>query len=178
MKPERVRRVVDALLDGKTVARISGEPKRGHVSEQICCRMQLHGFVKKHPVLGRRIMLLAQRNEQEAKAQYFQSRHTRIPAELAKNNGIDAFAAIVSATEELPAHLKDEVRSAMFLAVAEGRLNLRDATARVREFVTLQYRMFTKFVPGGGGIMRSLDEQVYDDGPTTLGDSVTHGLWG
>jgi hypothetical protein len=29
----------------------------------------------------------------------------------------------------------------------------------------------------GAGWNKSLDRQVYDDGPTRLADTVTHGLW-
>ena len=37
--------------------------------------------------------------------------------------------------------------------------------------------MFSKFVPVIGGFMASLDAKGYEDGGTTLGDTVTRGLW-
>ncbi|ABE64042.1 hypothetical protein Nham_3309 [Nitrobacter hamburgensis X14] len=81
------------------------------------------------------------------------------------------------ATAGLPDHIRDDVRSAMFLAVAEGRLNPGAAASRVREFIAAHNRQYSKYVPHGGGVMQSLDQQVYDDGPMRLVDTVAHGLW-
>ena len=97
---------------------------------------------------------------------------------ILRDDGRFAYAAIVHATSSLPDHLKDEIRSLMWMAAAEGKLSLRSISREVvQSFVSKQNRVFSKYIPHGGGINQSLDQQVYDDGPTRLVDTVTHGLW-
>ncbi|GEC14226.1 hypothetical protein NWI01_01180 [Nitrobacter winogradskyi] len=100
---------------------------------------------------------------------------SRGPNRKLQNTNI--YERIFRATALVPVDIRNEVRSAMSLAAAEGRIRPHETESRVREFVTAHHRQFSKYVPHGGGIMQSLDQQVYDDGPTRLGDTVTHGLW-
>jgi hypothetical protein len=87
------------------------------------------------------------------------------------------FELIMSATSSLPDHFRDDVRQAMFLASAEGRLKAGDVRARVREFVAAHNRTYSKYVPVVGGIMRSLDAPINDDNSSSLIERVTEGLW-
>jgi hypothetical protein len=67
---------------------------------------------------------------------------------------------------------RQEIISEMVMAHLEGRLELEDAPRRCREFLRAVDRQFpTKYAP------RSLDEPIFDDGSTTLGDTITTGLW-
>ena len=67
--------------------------------------------------------------------------------------------------------IREEVISAMCLALCEGRLLAKDIRGRVGEFVRAQWRQFSKFGP------LSLDAPVFEDGSATLGDTITRGLW-
>ncbi len=55
----------------------------------------------------------------------------------------------------------------MALEIVEGKLRLTDVRRRVGEYVTAQYRQFSKF----GAI--SLDARLYDDGNATLLDRLS-----
>jgi hypothetical protein len=59
----------------------------------------------------------------------------------------------------------------MALQLVEGKLRPTDIRRRVREYVTAQYRQFSKFGP------LSLDARLYDNSATTLGDTITRGFW-
>jgi hypothetical protein len=71
----------------------------------------------------------------------------------------------------LPPQIRDDVIGAMALEIVEGKLRPKDIGRRVREFFTAQFRQFSKFGPV------SLDARLYDEGSTTLGDTITRGLW-
>ena len=60
----------------------------------------------------------------------------------------------------------------MFVALAEGRLKLSEAPARVVEFVKLYRYRLRVF----GDAFRSLDMTVGEDG-LRFGDQFTQGLW-
>jgi hypothetical protein len=71
----------------------------------------------------------------------------------------------------LPAQIRDDVIGAMALEIVEGKLRSTDIRRRVREYVTAQFRQFSRFGPV------SLDARLYDDGSTTLADTITRGFW-
>jgi hypothetical protein len=174
-----ISKIFEALHSGKTIRNVTSGMIGDHrvPGMKILPLARLQTLKKKYPLFGRRIDKLAARNREIAREQGLIKLRSLYCRPMTSDAGETAFAAITVATAGLPDHIRDDVRSAMFLAVAEGRLNPRDAAARAREFVAAQNRMFSKYVPHGGGIMQSLDQQVYDDGPTRLVDTVTHGLW-
>jgi hypothetical protein len=67
----------------------------------------------------------------------------------------------------LPAQIRDDVIGAMALEIVEGKLRPTDIRRRVREYITAQYRQFSKF----GHV--SLDARLYDDGNATLLDRLS-----
>jgi len=186
---ETLRATIRALHEGSTLSfitkgRISHGENRPpeHVKGAFIIEAHvLKNFMVQNPKLGHLIKRLAEKNRlqahQAAVGRRIVARRNALAPACIKADIESTYAAIQAATASLPDFLRDDVRSAMFLAAAEGRLKPRDAVKRVREFVTAHNRQFSTFVPGGGGIMRSLDEQVYDDGPTRLVDTVTRGLW-
>lgn len=180
----QVRALFEGLREGKTLSFLTGGIVResgikSYRYDRIVLRPeQLQQFRFANRSAARLIDKLAKQNEFAARSRggHATTRLRRLRSGIAAFDET-AFSAIVAATESLPDFVRDDVRSLMFEAAVERRLTARDAAKRVREFVTAHNRQFSKFVPGGGGIMRSLDEQVYDDGPTRLVDIVTHGLW-
>lgn len=181
----KARAFIEGLREGRTISDLThGYAYKDGVRVQqygriIICGGQVAALKASNRSIGRLIDRLAKKNAREN-----QSKWGRIGAQrkLAKIHGASGpndekvYSAIITATADLPDFLRDDVRQSMFVAAWEGDLKPCDAAKRVREFVTAHYRQNSKFVPGGG-IMRSLDEQVYDEGPTRLVDTITHGLW-
>jgi len=83
-------------------------------------------------------------------------------------HGVDIFLLIRSAVPAtLPAQIRDDVIGAMALAVVEGKLRPTDISRRVREYVTAQFRQFSKYGPA------SLDARLSGDGNATLLDRLS-----
>jgi hypothetical protein len=93
-----------------------------------------------------------------------------------KNDGEDAYVAIVEATRDTWVDHRDGVRSLMWMALAERRLLLKDVKRRVPEFEATYRREIGSYQRGFGQIV-SLDQQLFDDGTMTRGDTVTRGFW-
>jgi hypothetical protein len=124
-----------------------------------------------NPRVKRQIKKLALVNKLViAQARASTKRLVAAPA-LLQNDGAAAYEAIMGATAHLWEGERGDVMSLMFVAVAENKLRLRDAAARLPEFLREHRRQFSKF-----GLV-SLDAPIYGDGTTTLGDTVTTGLW-
>jgi hypothetical protein len=176
------------LREGKTLSFITRgyishgrtKEKKEYVKGSIIIEVRsLRAFMKENVAAGRLIAKLANENRLAANRAGVSRRVGRArssgPNRTLQN--ADIYERIVQATALVPVDIRDEVRSAMSLAAAEGRIRPHETESRVREFVTAYNRQYSKYVPHGGGIMQSLDQQVYDDGPTRLVDTVTHGLW-
>ncbi len=94
------------------------------------------------------------------------TRHRGAPAIDA--HGADIFMLIRSAVPaNLPAQIRDDVIGAMALEIVEGKLRPTDIRRRVREYVAVQYRQFSKF----GRV--SLDARLFEDGNATLLDCLS-----
>lgn len=80
-----------------------------------------------------------------------------------------------------PANFPDRSDAAhdVFVAMFEGSLKREDVRGRVKHYVTAHNRMFpTKYAKFGDSPLVSLDEQLFEDGATTRGDTISRGLWG
>jgi len=174
---QKLRAVFSALREGKTLSVITtglvhaGGSNYQKVATAIVNGNSLRRLMQTNAPAGRLIRKLAEENRvAQHKARWLQRPRVARVSER-------GYEAIRRATEGLPDHLRDDVRSEMFLAIAEGRLPLREAAARVSEFVTAHNRTFSKFMPGGG-LLLSLDQPAYaDETGTRLVDTVSTGLW-
>ena len=73
---------------------------------------------------------------------------------------------------------KDDLVSAIFEDLPTGKLKREEVRARVGNYVTAYYRMYsTKFAKFGDRPLVSLDEVLFEDGSTTRGDTVSRSLW-
>jgi hypothetical protein len=168
MSEQQARRVVEALNDGKTIANITAAGKPSYILNHRALLL----FRQKHPKFDRIVVRLSTANAKVHHAEASARRAQILRAHTIAEHGADIFTLIRAAVPgSLPAQIRDDVIGAMGLELVEGKLRPADIRKRVREFVTAQYRQFSKFGP------LSLDARLYDDGTTTLGDTITRGLW-
>jgi hypothetical protein len=168
MSEQQARRVVEALYEGKTISNItkSGTPS------YILNHRALLLFRQKHPKFERLVVRLSTANAKVHHAEASARRAQILRAPSIAERGADIFALIRSAVPmTLPAQIREDVIGAMALEVVEGKLRTGDIRRRVREFITAQYRQFSRFGP------RSLDARVFEDGSMTLGDTISRGFW-
>jgi hypothetical protein len=66
----------------------------------------------------------------------------------------------------------------IFEDILSGSLDRADVPKRIRFYVQECEKLFpTKFRKFGDGLLVSLDEQLFDGGTATRGDTVSRGLW-
>jgi hypothetical protein len=168
MSEQQAREVVEALHEGKTIADITG----GGRPTYIVNNRALLIFRRKHPKFERVVVRLSTANAKVHHAEASARRAQIFRAPAIAEHGADIFSLIRSAVPEtLPPQIRDDVIGAMALEVVEGKLKTADICKRVREFITAQYRQFSRFGP------RSLDARLFEDGTMTLGDTITCGFW-
>jgi hypothetical protein len=143
MSEEQARRVVEALNGGNTIAEIT---KTG--PSYILNNRALLLFRQKHPKFDRLVIRLSTAN---AKVHFAEAGARRAQVHRAPSiadHGVDIFLLIRSAVPTtLPAQIRDDVIGVMALEVVEGKLRPTDIQRRVREYVALQFRQFSKYGP-------------------------------
>jgi hypothetical protein len=163
MSEQQARRVVEALNEGRTIAQIT---KTG--PSYILNATALLLFRRKNPKFDRFVM---QRSRANAKVHHLEAHARRaqvIRAPSIADHGVDIFLLIRSVVPiTLPAQIRDDVIGAMALEVVEGKLRPTDIRRRVREYVTQQFRQFSKYGPA------SLDARLSKDGNATLLDRLS-----
>jgi hypothetical protein len=160
--------VVEALNAGKTIANITFAGKPTYIINNRALLL----FRRKNPKFDRLVVRLSNANAKVHHAEATARRVQILRAPTIAEHGTDIFSLIRSAVPEtLPRQIRDDVIGAMALEVVEGKLKTADIRRRVREFITAQYRQFSRFGP------RSLDARAFEDGTTTLGDTITRGFW-
>lgn len=162
-----VRAVLNGLEEGKLLTTLSGWVKDKYVGGKIVDVARLRRFCAANPVLGKRINALAEKNRVAALQQRRERKRLFAAPVLMRNNGTEAFEAIHRATVNVWEGERDDVMSLMFVALAEGRLQLADATDRVGDFVKVH-----RYRPRVFGDS-SLDKPVSHDSNTTLLDTLS-----
>jgi len=160
---QQARQVVNALNEGRTLRQIT---KSG--PSYILNATALLLFRKKHPKFDRFTVLRSKANAIVHHAEAHARRAQAFRAPSIAEHGVDIFLLIRSAVPAtLPAQIRDDVIGAMALAVVEGKLRPTDISRRVREYVTAQFRQFSKYGPA------SLDARLSGDGNATLLDRLS-----
>jgi hypothetical protein len=160
---DQARRVVEALNEGRTIAQIT---KSG--PSYVVNNTALLLFRKRHPKFDRLVVRRSSANAKVHHAEAYARRAQIFRAPSMAEQGDDIFLLIRSAVPTtLPAQIRDDVIGAMALAVAEGKLRPTDIPQRVREYVTAQFRQFSKYGPA------SLDARLSGDGNATLLDRLS-----
>jgi hypothetical protein len=156
--------VVEALNDGKTISNIT---KPG-TNTYILNHRALLLFRQKHPKFDRFVVRRSSANAKVHHAEGWARRAQILRAPAIAERGADIFRLIRAAVPAyLPAQIRDDVIGAMALEVVEGKLRPSDIRRRVGEYVTGQYRQFSKFGPV------SLDARLFEDGSATLLDRLS-----
>ena len=164
LSDHQARRVVDALNEGKTIADITKGGKGAYIANHRALLL----FRQKHPKFDRFVVRMSTANAKVHHTEAAARRAQLLRAPDISSRGADIFMLIRSAVPtSLPAQIRDDVIGAMALAVVEGKLRRADIQRRVREYVTAQFRQFSKF----GAV--SLDARLYDDGSATLLDRLS-----
>ena len=169
MSEQQARRVVEALHEGKTIADIT---KSGRPSYILNHRALLL-FRQKHPKFERFVVRLSTANAKVHHAEAWARRAQILRAPNIAAHGGDIFSLIRSAVPEtLPRQIRDDVIGSMALEVVEGKLKTGDIRRRVREFITEQYRQFSRFwtsIAGCPGIRGRNDGPWRHDQPRAVG---------
>jgi hypothetical protein len=164
MSEYQARRVVESLQQGETIATITtaGRPT------YIVAHRALSIFRQKNPKFERLVLRLSTANAKVHHAEASARRAQILRAPAIAEHGADIFMLIRAAVStDLPAQIRDDVIGAMALEIVEGKLRASDIRRRVREYVTQQYRLFSKFGPV------SLDARLSEDGNATLLDRLS-----
>jgi hypothetical protein len=164
--PEEVRGAVTALHHGQTLTSMATP----------YLQKLLRNFMVKNRKIGNRMHLLSKKNADAKRSDIRQSRRLVAASALMKNDGEDAYDAVMRATAHLHEVDRGDVMSRMYVAIGEGRLKLSDVSARVGEFLKNQ-----RWRPRVWGDARySLDNPLGDDSNTTWLDTKTDAdrLWG
>jgi hypothetical protein len=160
----QARKVVEALNAGKTIANITFAGKPTYILNNRALLL----FRRKNPKFDRLVVRLSTANAKAHNAEATARRIQILRAPAIAEHGTDIFGLIRSAVpESLPREIRDDVIGTMALEVVEGKLKTADIRRRVREFITAQYRQFSKYGP------ISLDARLFEDGSATLLDRLT-----
>ncbi len=160
-----VRRVLEALREGKTMAEISGRRGGRYIGSKIILNTRLDAFCSQHPKIGERIRALSTKNAITQRLAKIETRRARplitSPAIHTSNDIKEVIQAAVP--RGLPADHRDDAIQNIWMAVLEGRLTCSEIAARAREFIRAEYKSnHNAWGP------RSLDARLFDDGNATL----------
>ena len=170
MSEQQARRVVEALNEGKTISNIT----KSNSPFYILNHRALLLFRQKHPKFERLVVRPSTKNAKVHHAEAGARRAQILRAPAIAEHGADIFMLIRSAVPAtLPAQIRDDVIGVMALEIVEGKLRPADIRRRVREYVSAQFRQFSKYGPV------SLDARLFEDGNATLLDrlSTDAGYW-
>lgn len=177
-----VRRAVELLRAGEPISRLAGfGPDGKYVKGAFVVRPErFKAFCAAHPQFGRPILKLIKQNSIVALREVRRKGSAANAARFAPRillRADDHVPRIHRAVASLPSEIRDDVFQSIALAVLDRRVRPEQIEQCVNDIKKAHYRMFSKYVPVIGGVMRSTDQRLFEDGVGTLGDSITTGLW-
>ena len=168
MKPDILVKIKSALKRGSTIGSITASGR----STRLIKHNALARHRRENPEFDRFVSELTKNNISRGRLLRWQRVRN-----VAVRKGTNDYWSIRSM---LPANFpdKDDVVSAIFEDLLTGALKRENVKAHVHTYITAYNRMYpTKFAKFGGARLVSLDEVMFEDGSTTRGDNVSHGLW-
>jgi hypothetical protein len=180
MEPSVVLAVTRALEGGATLGQIcQGKPVGGgKVNRKLVLTRYkvLKRHRQGHPEFDRFVIqATAQNNFIGQRIRY--ARERRLAQSAAKRRETNDYLKI---WEMVPAYLpgREDIAQDIFVALLEKSLKLEDVAARLKWYEREHEKKFpTRFAKFGDSPLVSLDEQLFDDGGTTRGDTVCRTLW-
>ena len=180
----QIERLLQALRDGKSLQHVTGfkgnNGRKQYVPGQAIARgVEIKAFMRNNPLIGRRMQKLIDANGKAAMMRANEARRIVAAPALIRNDGADAYQAIMSATRDLALEIRNDVQGDMFIAIAEGRLRIADIPSRVQEFRLARNRADRNSVFNPWGHI-SLDKPLNDDSDSTFLDVIREDqrLWG
>lgn len=175
MSLDQARQLVEGAQSGLSLSQMT----KGGSEHYVTGFWKTKAFLSANPAIHARLQALFNAN---SRANHLAAaRGRRVSAHLSSRSSDQAERAMMAIQNAvpsgLPKHHRDEIVSRMLADFVEGKLKLKDIRTSVRAFISIEYKQFGQYIPVIGGVMGSLDQAAFDDGPTTVGDLVTRGLW-
>lgn len=103
-------------------------------------------------------------------------RHTRVRTAAVRDDNNDYYKIRDLIPESNPN--RDDIVARIFEDLLGGTLKREDVPARVGVYIAELNKLYpTKYAKFGNSRLVSLDEVMFEDGSTTMGDTVSRGLW-
>lgn len=174
MGPESIRRAIALIDEGATKANLAGWIGSKKVLPKTIEITTFNNWLRKNPKIAKRLELKLEANRRK---RFVDAMHDR------RKNA--APGATMSALERIEAALtmyldpvteRPDIISAMWLAIADGKLKTKDIEKRAKEFVTAHRRSYTNT---GRYAFNSLDAPVGDDNPMSRIERISEqdALW-
>ncbi|WP_424630037.1 hypothetical protein [Bradyrhizobium sp. SYSU BS000235] len=174
--------LMQALKSGRSLASITGT--QGHTKkDRILSLERLKSFRKINPDINDTIVGMILLNRPRSIKKPCRSdqiiRSTAIPSKYitCTNSWMDehAIPAIQKAVaQNVPFFIRDDIRQELMTMVWAGEIALDAIPAMAKKLLRSQYSSYDLASKWGH---RSLDAVLFDDGTTTLGDTITRDLW-
>jgi hypothetical protein len=176
LPPAKLQEVKAVLIAKKSVAAITGQHLRGKKRPVIVNSTRFYNARKADPEfdLFVRQQIVGSNGRAQRLRQSLSRTHKATSEQREQANEYRAIRAMFPAWMPDP----DELVSRIFEDMLSGSLERDDVPNRIRFYTQEREKLFpTKFRKFGDGLLVSLDEQLFDDGTVTRGDTVSRGLW-
>jgi hypothetical protein len=176
LPPAKLQEVKAALIAKKSIADVTGQHIRGKKRPVIVNSTRFYNARKADPEFD--FFVRQQIAGSNARAQ--QLRHSLSRAHKATSEQREQANEYRSIRAMFPAWMPDpdELVSRIFEDMLSGALDRAEVPKRIRFYTQEREKLFpTKFRKFGDAMLVSLDEQLFDDGTATRGDTVSRGLW-
>jgi hypothetical protein len=180
MKPEALAKVKAAFERGATVNQIlHGRPAGGGSvdrSLRIVDSAAFYRYRRENPEFDSFIAETIANNTSRGQRIRYARERTRAQTATRRNEANDYQKILAMFPANFPG--RDDAAHDLFVAVFEKSLKREDVQAHVKQFITAHNRMFpTDYATFAGRRLLSLDARLFEDGATTLGDTISRGLW-
>jgi hypothetical protein len=176
LPPVKLHQVKAMLIAKKSIADITGKHLRGKKRPLIVNSTQFYNARKADPefdLFVKQQIVGSNCRAQRLRQSLFRT-HKATAEQREQANEYRAIRALFPVWMPDP----DELVNRIFEDILSGSLDRADVPKRIRFYVQEREKLFpTKFRKFGDGLLLSLDEQLFDDGTATRGDTVSRGLW-
>ncbi|MGM5033503.1 hypothetical protein [Tardiphaga sp. 803_E3_N1_3] len=172
---ETIRRII-ALIDlGATKHNLTGRMGTGGKAsfKGVVDITRFNNWLKRNPKLNK---VLEKKLEENRNANRIAGAAKKKTNRLKISQNSNVFDVIEDALTMWldPETERKDIITNIYLAVADGKLKVKDIKAKAKGFVAAHRRQYSNTGRYGSA---SLDAPAYRDSTTSIGDTITHGLW-